>query len=195
MSNVWVYSDPHFNHQNIIRYCDRPFKDAYEMNEVLIARYNDRVKGNDKVYFLGDVYFGGKNDAEKILARLNGKKRLILGNHDNLEDGVLKKYFQRIYLWRVFRDEKMIFSHIPLHPNQLGESINVHGHIHEKLMNDPKYVNACVEHSDYAPIPFEEIRTWKSLRPQLPDIGATVENWGPKVSNEILEMTGIKVEE
>jgi calcineurin-like phosphoesterase family protein len=43
------YSDPHFGHTNIIKYCDRPFASVDEMNEELVARYNASVGPDDFV--------------------------------------------------------------------------------------------------------------------------------------------------
>ena len=86
-------SDYHFFHSNIIRYCDRPFKDVYEMNEVIIRNHNARVKSKDDFYFLGDLgFFASRNRAfrgegqpykpEDILTQLNGKWHFVKGNHD-----------------------------------------------------------------------------------------------------------------
>lgn len=85
MSRIFVTSDTHFGHENIIRYCNRPFGIAAEMGEVLIERWNARVGVDDTVYFLGDLAMGPKVDAgyiTAILLRLNGNKKIVLGNHD-----------------------------------------------------------------------------------------------------------------
>ena len=82
MSKIFFTADHHFGHANIIRFCDRPFKDVTEMNEVLIERWNEKVKKNDYVYHLGDFGFKNQGDFGKILDRLNGKKHLIVGNHE-----------------------------------------------------------------------------------------------------------------
>src|SRR5688572_21270703 len=102
MAEIWVISDTHFNHENIIKYCGRPFKDAKSMNECMVERWNETVKPQDKVYHLGDVYMGGGFDREhtlNLLCNLNGKKRLILGNHDNGKDQILQRVFQKIDVW------------------------------------------------------------------------------------------------
>jgi len=87
---IYFTSDHHFSHENIIKYCDRPFPNAYVMDRVLISRYNETVKENDTVYFLGDLSM--KNRSHKgghfryLMNKLhNGTKHLILGNHDKLE--------------------------------------------------------------------------------------------------------------
>ena len=72
----------HYSHANIIRpdFCNRPYADVEEMNEALIANYNECVEPGDTVYHLGDFSFA-RNPAE-VFYRLNGNKHLILGNHD-----------------------------------------------------------------------------------------------------------------
>ena len=76
---IYFTADTHFGHCNVIRFCDRPFASAEEMDEAMIQNWNDRVTGNDTVYILGDMFFRSTN-AEEILKRLKGKKRLIFGN-------------------------------------------------------------------------------------------------------------------
>jgi len=76
---IWFTADHHFNHVNIIKYCNRPFKNVEEMNTVLINRWNEVVKKGDIVYHLGDFAF---EDPRKFRVRLNGDIHLILGNHD-----------------------------------------------------------------------------------------------------------------
>jgi len=158
MRNIFVVSDTHFGHENIIKFCNRPFSDVWDMNEGLIQRWNAVVTDEDIVYHLGDVYFG-KNG--RVLERLKGKKRLVLGNHDNLQDKYLVNYFQKIMAWRMLPDLGVLFTHFPIHPESFEFNkvkVNVHGHTHTTVLDDPKYFNASVEHTDYAPIPIDEIR-------------------------------------
>lgn len=100
-SNVFFTSDTHFNHANILKFCERPFKTIDEMNEVLIDNWNKVVKEDDIVFHLGDFCFGGPQLWNKFLERLNGKKYLILGNHDM--QYVSRDSFQK-YTIRFFED-------------------------------------------------------------------------------------------
>lgn len=155
MKNIWIISDTHFGHTNIIKYCNRPFDNAEEMDEVMIERWNSVVKPEDRVYHLGDVYMGSKERMNWIMARLNGKKRLILGNHDNGKDPVLWRNFESIDLWKPRRDIGIVFSHIPLaldsFPGRCTK--NVHGHIHNNRPSATKqHVNVSVEMIDYTPV-------------------------------------------
>lgn len=167
MGNVWVISDTHFNHKNILKFEDkegnkvRPFSSLDEMNELMIENWNRVVKTNDKVYHLGDVFFGSPDDAKKILKRLNGKKRLIVGNHDHPKLQVIQNNFQKIMLWRHFGN--ILLTHVPVHPsilkeNRFGEHkvLNVHGHTHKKGSPEGPYKSACVELINYTPKNLDE---------------------------------------
>lgn len=78
---LFIISDTHFFHQNIIKYCQRPFKDVDEMTEQLIINWNKSVGTDDVVLHLGDVTFN-YNRTFEVMKQLNGHKQLILGNHD-----------------------------------------------------------------------------------------------------------------
>jgi len=77
-SRVFFTSDTHFNHANIIHYCQRPFKDAAEMNEILVANWNRTVSNDDTVFHLGDFCLDGAAEWAQILDRLNERIYLIL---------------------------------------------------------------------------------------------------------------------
>lgn len=158
MTSIWLISDTHFNHSNIIKYCDRPYKNTSEMDWDMVEKWNSVVKPNDHVYHLGDVYMkASKGYIENLLSSLNGKKRLILGNHDNGKDQILLRHFEKIMLWRNF--DKVVLSHIPLRQESIpGERLNVHGHIHQNKSPDGPYKCVCVEQINYTPINLEEIK-------------------------------------
>lgn len=80
--NIWVTADWHFNHFNIIDYCNRPFKNQIEMNTVLITNHNKLVKDQDIVYVLGDIGTGSNEEMRNIISSLKGIKILVRGNHD-----------------------------------------------------------------------------------------------------------------
>jgi calcineurin-like phosphoesterase family protein len=167
MGDIWFISDTHFNHLNFLRFQDdnkkyiRPFKSVEEMNETIIDRWNSVVKSGDKVYHLGDVYFGNKEDATKIFQRLNGKKRLIVGNHDNILEIVSLKLFQKIQMWRMFPEYGILLTHVPVHESTLTPKklINIHGHIHQNKTPIGPYYNVSVEVQNYTPIHLDQIRT------------------------------------
>lgn len=80
--SVFFTSDTHFGHNNIIRYCDRPFADADEMDEALVANWNAAVKPTDTVWHLGDVALCSVSRLREILDCLNGNIHLVIGNHE-----------------------------------------------------------------------------------------------------------------
>lgn len=86
---LFFTSDTHFFHQNIIKYCSRPFDEVSEMNENFVSEWNSIVTPSDTIFHLGDVALGCDNDRfNGLFSRLNGNKILVVGNHDN---SVVKK--------------------------------------------------------------------------------------------------------
>lgn len=79
---IYFIADTHFYHENIIKYCNRPFKNSKQMNEYIVNKWNSVVTKDDIVYHLGDVGFGSTDELKELVGRLNGTKILIRGNHD-----------------------------------------------------------------------------------------------------------------
>lgn len=156
---LWFISDTHFHHKNIIDFAGRPFNDVEEMNECMVERWNTVVKPSDHIYHLGDVTMERDNRGNGlgIMRRLNGRKRLIMGNHDHYAPKWYMEHFEKIKASTVF--DGLLFTHIPVHPEGLQYRLkyNVHGHIHEKNYPLP-YINICVEQTKYRPISLEEIK-------------------------------------
>lgn len=80
----WWTSDTHFGHARINELADRPFSSVEEMNRAILERWNDVVRPADEVWHLGDVALGKIGDSLALVARLHGRKRLIIGNHDRI---------------------------------------------------------------------------------------------------------------
>lgn len=80
---IYYTADHHFGHSNIIRFCDRPFKNVIEMDETLINNWNNAVSDDDIVYILGNLVFRSEKSASYYVERLKGTKHLVLGNHDH----------------------------------------------------------------------------------------------------------------
>jgi calcineurin-like phosphoesterase family protein len=170
MADIWFISDTHFFHDNMMGFKDSQgnlirgsrFKDTHHMNMVMVANWNDHVKPQDKVYHLGDVAVGVKNasDFTNLMSILNGHKRLLLGNHDHIRSPAYNA-FEQIDLWTggKFKQYNFVASHIPLRPDQMRDGeFNVHGHTHQNVLADKRYINVCVERTDYRPLHLDEIR-------------------------------------
>lgn len=172
MSNHWYISDTHFDHENMLNFkrADgtplRTFSSVHEMNETLIERWNAVVKPSDHIYHLGDVTMArGKatKHIDSIMTRLNGHKRICLGNHDQLNSAWYLRWFEKVKAYHVM--DGFLFSHIPVHPESFGRvKGNIHGHLHANLVMasphhpDPSYMSVCVEHTSYSPVAFETIK-------------------------------------
>lgn len=137
------------------------------MNETMVDNWNRVVRPNDHVWHLGDVAMGfGHGHHEALLRRLKGHKRLVVGNHDNIKRWGRSNIFEKIELWRGFHGEQAFTCvHIPLALGHLRDgSFCVHGHIHDNNLDDPHYLNVCVEQTNYTPISMEEIIAIKKAR-------------------------------
>lgn len=81
MKKIYLIADTHFSHENIIKYCNRPFNDIDEMNNEMINNWNNIVKKDDIVYHLGDFTIDS-DDLKNLVNKLNGEIYFIRGNHD-----------------------------------------------------------------------------------------------------------------
>ena len=172
MPSVFLVSDTHFGHAGVCRFTRadgvtklRPWDSAEEMDEAMVKAWNERVRPNDKVYHLGDVVINRK--ALPILDRLNGDKVLIRGNHDIFKLQDYLEHFRDIRGYHVMNG--MILSHVPIHADSIARfGCNIHGHLHANRVMitthnkanpivDVRYHCVCVEHTDFAPILFEDV--------------------------------------
>ena len=174
---IYFTADTHFCHANIIKSCDRPFKDVKEMNQVLINNWNSRVRDCDEIYILGDfLYRGTGNDANGILGRLKGRKYLITGNHDRyLEDSQFwPGAFEWIKDYHIIQHHgiKIVLFHFPMlswYASHRG-SIQLYGHVH----------NSGIQHPEFG----EKL---KMLGPRAVNVGVDVHNFSPVSINEIVD--------
>lgn len=176
--NVYFTSDTHFQHENIIKYCKRPFKDVNENDEEIIRRWNEKVPEDGIVFHLGDVAFGNPKKVDEILKRLNGKIYLVIGNHD----------WRRIvneHAWR-FEDmtqqinmkigkKHIILNHYPMLAfggawRGIDASWQLFGHVHTSPYTDEgldqqrmKYLfttqyDVGVDNNDFTPVSYAEVK-------------------------------------
>ncbi len=171
MSKTWVIADPHFGHAGVCKFLRndgtklRPWDNPDDMDKALIENWNGVVGKTDRVYLLGDVVINRR--CLPTLGRLNGRKVLVKGNHDIFKMKDYEPYFDDIRAYVVGRchsGKMYIMSHIPIHPDSLGErwAVNIHGHLHSNLVMDkgepdPKYYCVSVEHTNFTPLELNDI--------------------------------------
>ena len=152
---IYFIADTHFYHENIIKYCNRPFKNSKQMNEYIVNKWNSVVTKDDIVYHLGDAGFGSTDELKELVGRLNGTKILIRGNHDYKRgiNGWKKVGFSEVYKKKLVLGN-LILTHEPIEVEE--NYINVFGHIHNKLLDERfnKNNHICVSCDviDYTPI-------------------------------------------
>lgn len=158
---TWIWSDLHLGHKKLYTSeIDIPerkrFKDSDEADKYMLEAYLEHVRPGDKVYFLGDVFFG--NSGYETLKKMNtGNNYLVMGNHDRYHSKKFSIVFNKIYGVKYL--EKAILTHVPIHPRELEfrRNINIHGHTHGEKINDERYINVCVEQTNFKPITLESI--------------------------------------
>lgn len=130
---IYYIADMHFGHQNVLRFDNRPFADANQMEEALIHNWNERVTPEDTVYVLGDAFWKNEASSLQIIQHLNGHKHLIRGNHDRVH-GQLQFHWESIEQYAEINDENtlVILSHypIPFYKNQHYGAVMLYGHVH-----------------------------------------------------------------
>lgn len=156
MAKVFLISDLHLGHSNVLNFGNRPYSDIETMNEGAVSEWNQVVTKRDKVFVLGDIAWNSQG--LKLYGRMNGQKTLIMGNHDNrFLPSELTKYFHKIH--GALRYKQCILTHIPIHPTEFQRwRYNIHGHLHGNKIDDPRYINVNVDTTQtFRPIEFETL--------------------------------------
>lgn len=163
---IYISSDHHFYHFNIIKYERSQFSDINQMNEYIINCHNSVITEDDIIIFLGDFSFR-KGAIGELLSRMNGHKYLLLGNHDDLS--IIRSYgnmgFEGVFTNPVKMND-IYLSHQPLKDGYLDDlnfellvkefgnstGINYHGHDHIEEAGEPPYINVCCESQGFKPL-------------------------------------------
>lgn len=175
-SKVFFTSDTHFTHENIIKFCHRPFQNAEEMNEVLIHKWNETVPEDGTVYHLGDFAWGQYDAWKNIIDKLHGQIILVKGNHDFKNGKRTESLFEDTCLQRnlVIEGRQVILNHYPFlcYGGTYRSSKNVvyqlFGHVHTSDdMNGydknrlsqlfPSQYDVGVDNNDFKPISWHEV--------------------------------------
>jgi len=151
MGRVFIISDLHFSHKNMA--IKRGFKDETEHDNFIIEQWNKVVLIKDTVWILGDITMG-KSSPYSLLDKLNGIKKVVLGNHDQPQHvKELMKYVNSVC--GMIKYKGYILSHCPVHESEIERfGKNIHGHVHENSLNDERYINVSCEVVNFTPILF-----------------------------------------
>lgn len=172
---IYIISDTHFFHYNIIEYCHRGFSDEYHMNEKIITNWNSIVTQDDVVFHLGDLSAGlsGRQlELKNIIGKLNGKIHLIRGNHDHLsEEEYLDYGIKSVSDYKVI--DKTLLVHYPLDGpctkytpivdvykeiyNDFNCEYLFHGHSHHVPDAKLNAFNASVDINNFKPLLVDDI--------------------------------------
>lgn len=156
MANVLFIGDLHLGHSNIPRF--RPqYTSEEEQYEDLYRKWHSKVTKRDVVYLMGDCCFTHKRLQD--IKSWAGTKKLIVGNHD-LERGITMQDVVNTFdsVHSLLKYKEFWLSHAPIHPDELRGKHNIHGHIHNHVIADSRYINVCVEQCDGVPVSLCEIR-------------------------------------
>jgi calcineurin-like phosphoesterase family protein len=177
---IFFTADTHFQHEKIIGFCNRPFSSVEEMDKTLFTNWNAVVRPKDAVYHLGDVFFGDHDTFLPMLKKLNGRKYLVQGNHDNAAKlELLAEYFEILppltdigFEWKIGGIEekfRIVLCHYPLltwSRSRFG-ALMLYGHVHGRVPADAQSLDVGVDCWNYYPARFEDIvARMKTLPPR-----------------------------
>ncbi len=168
----YYIADTHFDHANIIRHCNRPFKTVEQMNETLIENCNAVVKKEDDLFFIGDFAYRSK-DPLSFAARIKGRKHLILGNHDK-DQGITKEpdFLSQFVEYRQYdtimdNGRRVVLFHYPIvaWDGHLKGYYHLFGHVHnsielpwfDAMEGIVNCFNVCAEVTGYRPVTLDEL--------------------------------------
>lgn len=171
MSSIYITSDHHFFHRNIIKYCNRPFDGLKEMHDAMIENWNKTIGKNDIVYHLGDFCLGSKQRMESILVKLRGQIYLCIGSHDK----TAAKYFQYFamvkesFFLNVGPGIFMAHHCHKIWPKSHYDSYHCFGHSHGGMdlyaENEGKLLDVGVDSHDFTPWHIDEVISVMKKRP------------------------------
>jgi len=148
----WFTSDEHYAHQNIIKYCNRPFKDIYEMDETIINNFNRVVKKSDITIHAGDFTLlkDKKIIYEKYINRLNGKHIFLKGSHDYWipQKGSIQRWEKNINGYYIVVDHYAY----RVWPRSHYNSFMLYGHSHGNLEPVGKQWDLSVDNNNFFPL-------------------------------------------
>ncbi len=166
-------SDTHFGHANIIAYCERPFASVREMDETMIVNWNAVVGPDDDIWHLGDFALGADaKHVRSVFRRLNGRKRLVIGNHDRQETIDLPWAAKPTQLASVGIDGmRAVMCHYGLRvwPGMRRKAISLYGHSHGRLPGTSMSLDVGVDCWGFTPVTLTDIQRRIQTLPDASD--------------------------
>jgi len=158
----FVIGDNHFGDARILRYCrNDKFFTVDEMNRYMIQQWNNVVRNKDTIFINGDLSrYENENDYQ-FISKLNDKKILIRGNHDNMNDDVYTSNgIFKVYDYPIMY-EYLLITHEPYFVNNNSPFVNIYAHVHNN--DNYKHYSSCgyctsVEVNNYTPVKMEVIQ-------------------------------------
>jgi calcineurin-like phosphoesterase family protein len=166
---LFFTSDTHFNDPRVLRIDRRPFAALTEHDDALIGFWNEAVGSDDEVWHLGDFARGNQKSVEVLLARLNGRKNLIVGNNDGY-DTIAAAGWASIqhYAELAVDGTLLILCHYPFRTwNQMArQSLDLHGHSHGRLKPVTRQFDVGVDAWNFRPVSLSALLQKRSARPR-----------------------------
>lgn len=167
---IYATSDTHCFHDRIIELMGRPFTSMEQMNNTIVANWNAVVTPQDEVWHLGDVAYNSER-LWSLFDRLNGKKHLVIGNHDEANKQITRLPWQSIQHYAVvgYRGLRFVLSHFPMETWWRAERgyIHLHGHCHGSrgLSVVPHRFDMGSDCWGYAPVSFDTLAKLAIMQP------------------------------
>jgi calcineurin-like phosphoesterase family protein len=155
---VFFTSDTHFGDHRVLNLHPRPFASVAEMDEALIANWNTAVRPDDEVWHLGDFALTAPR-AAAVLARLNGRKHLVVGNNDRAPHDQSGWASVQPYAELTLDGVLLVLCHYPFRSwnGQHRGAVNLHGHSHGRLALLPRQHDVGVDVRGYRPVTLAEL--------------------------------------
>jgi calcineurin-like phosphoesterase family protein len=146
--------DEHYFHDNIRRFCGRPFPTVQDMDDAIISNSNSVVQSEDVVIHLGDFTLAPKHVAKTYIARLKGKHVFIRGSHD--------RWMENDYTYlREFKinGQGIVACHYAMRvwPKSHYGYWQVFGHSHSRLKPEGKQWDVGVDNNHFFPVSFDQL--------------------------------------
>jgi calcineurin-like phosphoesterase family protein len=170
MSKTLFTADTHFGHSGIIKMCGRPFATVDEMERELVLRWNAVVRPEDEVWHLGDFsHRADERVARRVFGALNGRKRLIVGNHDSAKIQALPWESVDQFREVTVEGQKLFLCHYGMRvwPSHRHGTLHLYGHSHGRLDGWRTCTDVGVDEWAYRPVSLEEIKVRLANQPDV----------------------------